>query len=143
MAKAGSWMVTFPETDKSVLAGFSSAFRLAASNAAIHSMSSFWVSAWSMMLLLFVFTSKQNRRSSWKAGRILQSKTPILSLSSTPPVREPCTRQPKIPFFKKAQRLTQFVRVGLPESVRRYTHPCFSGLASPVMLRDDSGREPR
>src|SRR5271154_4163055 len=89
-----------------------------------------------MIACFFVFTSKQNRRSSAGAGRTLQSKTPICSLSSTPPARVPCISQPKIPDRTKAQRRTQFVRVGFPVYVLRYSQPCFSAFCGELPFRN-------
>lgn len=113
MVKAGSTFLAGLEIP-SIDSGPSKALDFAFSKTPIHSISSACVSAWSMMALFLVFTSKQKRRSSWVAGLTLHSSTPIRSLSSTPPLRVPWSNQPKIPFFTNAQRRTHAVLVGFP-----------------------------
>ena len=113
-AKAGSTPAVVRDELACVLAGSSRAFRLATSNAAIQSVNSCCVSACRITFVSFVFTSKQKRRSSKKAGRTEHSRTPVFSLSSTPPpLRGFGSSQPKMPALTKNHLLTHIVRVGL------------------------------
>jgi hypothetical protein len=66
---------------------------------------------------------------------MLQSKTPILSLSSTLQ-NESLGLANQNAILDKNHRRTQTVLVGFPVNVRKLSQPCFSDLAGRILAGD-------